>query len=550
MTNLEEELSRGYGIAMGEEVSEDRTEMGTYDTLADAKRLARYLHELDGQARVVFNVESGKKQLLLKEKEDHEPPSFQVMPPLTDEEYEALKEDIRERGVVYPVIKDALGNIIDGHHRERAWKELSEEGAPITEEKLLPVQWYAAESVTDARDHAWRLNMLRRTMSIADKHDRVVEKLKESPEYSDRRIARLLGVSHPYVGKLRRALEETGNVASLEPGRGGRGQTTRTEVSTHAEKEEESTYEGVTRTARYQPRRNLEEHRALETQEEETDVVDEEIVEVEDEEDQEEETVEDEEMVFDHFSPEERALLDTFRSGEGIVVNMHENGPHKNLVSWLKATNQLTRADRRTEWGNQFVEGDDGDRETVVRKFEKYYLPNKTALLDRLQGMAGTAWGCWCAPQLCHCDILKAKAEGEETGEAEEEVVETETYEPSPDEVHRDAVELFATMEDAEKFGTEALENEKSRAILQISHLMSVEYERLYNQHFAGHYLVEFFEDISDGVLEAAIRYFDNTQFHLKELRGYCEQILEERREKAQGQTSILDSKAEGEASE
>jgi Protein of unknown function (DUF3102) len=146
------------------------------------------------------------------------------------------------------------------------------------------------------------------------------------------------------------------------------------------------------------------------------------------------------------------------------------------------------------------------------------------------------------------------RAENEQALEGEvieeEEVVETETYEPSPDEVHRDAVELFATMEDAEKFGTEALENERSRAILQISHLMSVEYEQLYNQHFAGHYLVEFFEDISDGVLEAAIRYFDNTQFHLKELREYCEQILEERREKAQGQTSILDSKAEGEDSE
>jgi Domain of unknown function (DUF4326) len=118
-----------------------------------------------------------------------------------------------------------------------------------------------------------------------------------------------------------------------------------------------------------------------------------------------------EEMIFGHWSEAERELLSAFRSGEGIVVNMHENGPHANLVKWLADTNQLTKADRKTKWGNPFIMPGDGDRDEVVDKYDRYYLPHKPKLLDRLPTMAGTAWGCWCAPQLCHCHVLKAKAE-------------------------------------------------------------------------------------------------------------------------------------------
>ena len=124
-----------------------------------------------------------------------------------------------------------------------------------------------------------------------------------------------------------------------------------------------------------------------------------------------------EEMNFDHFSSEERALLDTFRTGEGIVVNMHKNGPHGNLVAWLRAPDQLTRADRETMWGNPFKTPDDGDPETVVCNFEEHYLPYKPSLLNELPNMKGVAWGCWCAPQPCHCDVLKRVAEGGSSAE-------------------------------------------------------------------------------------------------------------------------------------
>jgi len=48
---------------------------------------------------------------------------YQVMPPLSDEEYQALKEDIAENGMLVPVVQDTEGNIIDGHYRVRAHQE-------------------------------------------------------------------------------------------------------------------------------------------------------------------------------------------------------------------------------------------------------------------------------------------------------------------------------------------------------------------------------------------------------------------------------------------
>lgn len=118
-----------------------------------------------------------------------------------------------------------------------------------------------------------------------------------------------------------------------------------------------------------------------------------------------------EEMIFGHWSASEHDLLDTLRSGEIIVVNMHQNGPHANLVPWLEDTGQLVRVDRKSKWGNPFEMPDDGNRDTVIQKYEEYYLPHKDLLLDNLPKLLGKALGCWCAPQACHGDVLKQRAE-------------------------------------------------------------------------------------------------------------------------------------------
>jgi hypothetical protein len=55
--------------------------------------------------------------------------------------------------------------------------------------------------------------------------------------------------------------------------------------------------------------------------------------------------------------------------------------------------------------------GPDGDRDTVIRNYADHYLPHKPSLLAKLPELRGKALGCWCAPEPCHGDVLKARAE-------------------------------------------------------------------------------------------------------------------------------------------
>jgi ParB-like chromosome segregation protein Spo0J len=138
---------------------------------------------------------------------------YQVMPPLSDEEYQALKEDIAENGVLVPVVKDTDGNIIDGHHRVWAYEKLRAEGRaaggyPVVERSGMPDQ--------EKRDLAWRLNMQRRHLNRAQKHEAIERKLKESPEWADNRIAHLLGVDGKTVRFVRVQLEGRKEIAKVK----------------------------------------------------------------------------------------------------------------------------------------------------------------------------------------------------------------------------------------------------------------------------------------------------------------------------------------------
>jgi ParB-like chromosome segregation protein Spo0J len=56
------------------------------------------------------------------------PQLYQVLPDLSDDEYAALKEDVRQHGILVPVEVDEDGQIPDGHNRVRVWSELRAEG--------------------------------------------------------------------------------------------------------------------------------------------------------------------------------------------------------------------------------------------------------------------------------------------------------------------------------------------------------------------------------------------------------------------------------------
>src|SRR5829696_5873844 len=67
---------------------------------------------------------------------------FQVMPDLTDEKFDALRDDIADRGIQYKVIVDQHGRILDGYNRAKIAAELGID---------VPVEIHTVEDDQDAR---------------------------------------------------------------------------------------------------------------------------------------------------------------------------------------------------------------------------------------------------------------------------------------------------------------------------------------------------------------------------------------------------------------
>lgn len=119
---------------------------------------------------------------------------FQIMPPLSSEQYASLKADIALRGVLVPVEIDETGAVLDGHHRLRAWRELREEGVKVPRYPSI-VRRLPDEHSKVA--HALRLNLSRRHLG-PEERSAVVAALR-ARRMSQRTIADLLAVSHTTV---------------------------------------------------------------------------------------------------------------------------------------------------------------------------------------------------------------------------------------------------------------------------------------------------------------------------------------------------------------
>ncbi len=140
---------------------------------------------------------------------------YQVMPDLNPEEYDELKRDIAERGVMVPVELDEHKNILDGHHRVKICEELG-----ITD---YPKIIRAGMTEEEKRLHARKLNMARRHLTQETRRELIRQQLKETPEKSDRQIADNLGVNHSTVGTQRKELEAVGEISHLKESVGADG---------------------------------------------------------------------------------------------------------------------------------------------------------------------------------------------------------------------------------------------------------------------------------------------------------------------------------------
>lgn len=114
---------------------------------------------------------------------------YQVCPPLSADEYAALKADIAKNGVVVPIEVDEEDNILDGHHRVRAWQELRSEGVSVPD---YPFILRPGMSEQEKRNHARRLNALRRQLSREQRASLIVDMRQDGMSY--RQIGEAVGV--------------------------------------------------------------------------------------------------------------------------------------------------------------------------------------------------------------------------------------------------------------------------------------------------------------------------------------------------------------------
>jgi len=119
---------------------------------------------------------------------------IQPMPPLSPEQYNALKADIMKNGIRVPVVKDQHGRIIDGNNRATIADELGIH---------VPVEIITIASDEAAYDTALSLNCARRHLSREQIRALIGTEIRRRPGDSDRAIARRIGCDHKTVGSVR-----------------------------------------------------------------------------------------------------------------------------------------------------------------------------------------------------------------------------------------------------------------------------------------------------------------------------------------------------------
>lgn len=114
---------------------------------------------------------------------------YQLFDTLPPQDYEALKADIEERGILVPVEYDEEGNILDGHHRVQIATEIGLTDYPTIVRIGLTEQ--------EKRNHVRALNILRRHLSKDDRNKIMADMRADGATLQE--IADAVGVSKSTV---------------------------------------------------------------------------------------------------------------------------------------------------------------------------------------------------------------------------------------------------------------------------------------------------------------------------------------------------------------
>jgi ParB-like chromosome segregation protein Spo0J len=165
------------------------------------------------------------KGKVISEGSGRRPEKYQLLPELPPEQFEALKADIAKRGVVVAVVMDEFGEIIDGHSRGLACRELGINDYPVEVRRGL--------SEAEKRALARNLNALRRHLSREQVRSLIADQLRDTPDWSNQRIADGLGVDGKTVASVRAGLAATSEIPRLDKTVGADGKARRAPPKRH-----------------------------------------------------------------------------------------------------------------------------------------------------------------------------------------------------------------------------------------------------------------------------------------------------------------------------
>jgi ParB-like nuclease domain len=129
--------------------------------------------------------------------EDFKPAYPELLPALTAEEFGALKDDIKLRGVLVAIEIDVATNeIVDGYHRHKAAVELGMDKVPMTTRQF--------KSEVERKLHALSLNVHRRQLTLSQRAAFAAELLPLFEKHAkERQLANLRkGTSKPVRKKV------------------------------------------------------------------------------------------------------------------------------------------------------------------------------------------------------------------------------------------------------------------------------------------------------------------------------------------------------------
>jgi ParB-like chromosome segregation protein Spo0J len=137
-------------------------------------------------------------------------PFADLVPPMSNEEYEALVADIKAHGLQEIIITHE-GMILDGRHRYRACKE-----AGVEPKFFDYLNTSHGQQFNDPTAYVLSANIHRRHLDAEGKRKAIASLIEAYPEKSDRAIAEMAKTEHKKVGRVRKAQEATGAVAPVE----------------------------------------------------------------------------------------------------------------------------------------------------------------------------------------------------------------------------------------------------------------------------------------------------------------------------------------------